>query len=76
MNRKLNKIKAQNEAQQKKTEIYLMQAIALSNYCNLLNQINEVPRLDLVQMISNCEDLSKLIESNKMFLDQIKKSAG
>lgn len=72
MNRKMNKIKAQNEAQQKKTEIYLMQAVALGNYCKLLNQIKEVPRLDLVQLILNSEDISKLIESNKMFLDQMK----
>lgn len=55
----------------KQKEVYFMQSIALSNYGKLCNKINEAPRLDLIELISNNENIGQLLDSNKMFLDQL-----
>ncbi len=56
---------------QQKAETYLMQSVCLSNYAKLCVKLNEVPRMDLVLMISNCEDVKKLIETNKFILSKL-----
>lgn len=52
--------------------IYLMQAVCLANYCKLCIQLNQIPELSVVQMINNCEDTKKLIETNKIILSELK----
>ena len=54
-------------------EVFLMQSIALSNYARLCNKLNEVPRIEVIDQLSNCEDVKSLIESNKIFLENLKK---
>jgi len=74
MNRKLKLIEKQKLQQDKYKKIYLMQSVALTNYAKLCNKINEVPRLDIIDMLANCEDVKKLLESNKMFLSELNKT--
>ena len=71
MNRKLKKISAQKAAEKQKTKIYFLQAVALTNYAKLCNKLNEVPRLDLIEVLANCENATKLHESNKIFLSEL-----
>lgn len=72
MNRKLKLLEEQKQEQEKKIKIYFMQSVALTNYAKLCIQLNEVPRLDLIEMMANCEEVKKLMEANKMFVSQLK----
>lgn len=57
---------------EKQKEIYLMQATCLANYAKLCIKLNEVPKQELIDLLINCEDLKKLIDSNKIFLEELK----
>lgn len=72
MNRKLKIIEKQKQEQENFKKIYFMQAVALANYAKLCNQLNVVPKLDVIDILLNSEDVKKLIEANKMFVSQLK----
>lgn len=56
------------KTEKEQKEIYLMQSVSLTNYAKMCIKLNEVPRLDIIEMLANCEDVKKLVESNRTFL--------
>lgn len=71
MNRKLRKIANLKEAQEKKKKVYFMQSVALQSYARFCIKLNEPPKADVVEMLSNCEDVKKLMESHKIFISHL-----
>lgn len=71
MNRKLKKVTKQKEAREKQVKVYFMQSVVLSNYLKLCIKLKDVPKIEVVEMLSNCEDVKKLIESNKIFISHL-----
>lgn len=71
MNRKLKKITNQKEKLQKKVHVYFMQSVALSNYSKLCIKLKEPPKKDVIEFLSDCQDVKKLIESNKIFTSHL-----
>lgn len=60
------------KTEKEQKEIYFMQSVALTNYAKLCIKLKEVPRIEVVQQLANCEDVKNLVESNNIFLSQLK----
>lgn len=60
------------KSEKEQKEIYFMQSVALTNYAKLCIKLKEVPRIEVVQQLANCEEVNKLVESNNIFLSQLK----
>lgn len=58
--------------EQNEKQIYLMQSVALTNYAKMCIKLKEVPKIEIVEMLNNCEDVKKLIASNEICLTVIK----
>lgn len=55
-----------------KIKVYFMQAVALSNYSKLCIKLKEVPKIEVIKMLENCEDVKALLDSNKIFTSHLK----
>ena len=73
MNRKLKKVTKQKEARDKQYKVAFIQSMALSNYLKLCIKLKEVPRLEIVNMLEECQDTTQLMQSNKIFVSHLQK---
>lgn len=56
--------------QKKKFTVHTLQRDAYKYYLEICNYLNEVPRLDIVTLISGCNEESRLKETIEIFKKQ------
>lgn len=72
MNKRFRKISKDRDYQKQQKGLFFMRSLALANYAMLCVKLKEVPREDVIKMLEDCEEIGRLIESNKIFTSHLK----